>query len=685
MIESGIRKALGQNVDKVDDIPGFWNWLRFDTLVPELFDQTDVYGDVETNKTFWSRVLTFNQLQGPLVLEQSRSKKMPCASEIISGMICYPQKSASSSSFGRNVTVHVATPSPLEYAGGNVTLKQREASYASAFIPVAEHDMADGRRLRPLRTSFDRFLPKGPASDEDKFRVVIFPNTPRVLIDEHLSYLYEKGWIDEQTKEVSIKALLLNAEVGRPRLEQYQVSFRFSRGGGIFARMTLESIFLLFAAGNFNLFLDLLWVCCLIFSTLVEIRNVFRATRNKRCTRMFSQFWSLLQWTIIVVGWIIVMSYLYQNVLRIEVVRILKIVIANQKDDIPAEMDEVGNDLFQATDAMAWFSAWFRLILADYHLCLMFRFFSAFQAQPRLGVVTSTLEASVVDIAHFLVVLLPTFMAFSITGSFIFGRRMREFATFNEAIGICFKMIMEGEYDWNNLSKEHFWTAALWTWSFMLIMVMLMLNMVLAIVMDVYTMMHKRVGQSETVWASLKNLIARAYLWRKWVSTSQVLARLDTMDSFISREDLLTEFPGMTEHQLQRIMSDCYITTAAGTMLDTELGDTKTLMMSIKLAVDKFNEDVYQLGKEKDERQEAKNDTNYERKSVHPDKETWLHKVSKQMASQNHFMVQVQWMLQQLQWQWRVMEAVHGSDFKWGKVNIQSDPSSAESSSVEEL
>ena len=45
-------------------------------------------------------------------------------------------------------------------------------------------------------------------------------------------------------------------------------------------------------------------------------------------------------------------------VLRIEVVRILKIVIANQKDDIPAEMDEVGNDLFQATDAMAWFSAW---------------------------------------------------------------------------------------------------------------------------------------------------------------------------------------------------------------------------------------------------------------------------------------------------------------------------------------
>jgi hypothetical protein len=468
MIESGLRKALGHNLDKVNDIPGLWNWLRFDTVVPELFDQANTPG-VGRNKTFWSRVLVYNQLQGPMLLEQSRSERMPCDYGVIGDMFCHPQSSTSRSSYGRNVTVAVGTPTPGEYSGGNVSLKRRQEYYASGFTAV---EKTSDRRLRAMRTEYMNYLPSGSTKDDDKFRVFVYPNTPRAQIDEHFSYLYHKGWLDVQTKEVVLKALLLNAEVGRARLEQFQVIFRFSRGGGIFTRLTMESLFLEFSAGMMSLGTDAMWLICLVTMTIMECRRFRTMVKNMGCRKSMSSMWTVLQWAIIIVGWIIVLSYLYQHRQRLVVAEKLQDVTKNQKADIPAEDNQMGQELFEATDLMLGFSSWFRIMLADYHLLLMFRFFTAFHAQPRLGVVTSTLQNSIVDIAHFLAVLLPTFMSYAISGCFIFGRRMESFATFDSAIGICFKMALEGEYDWPELSTEHFWTACLWTWTFMLLMVL---------------------------------------------------------------------------------------------------------------------------------------------------------------------------------------------------------------------
>ena len=82
---------------------------------------------------------------------------------------------------------------------------------------------------------------------------------------------------------------------------------------------------------------------------------------------------------------------------------------------------------------------------AGYCLLCMVRFFTSFSAQPRLAVVTTTLEVSAFDIVHFLVVLAPTWFAYALAGCFIFGRRMEEFATIDASVGYCFKLMIEGE------------------------------------------------------------------------------------------------------------------------------------------------------------------------------------------------------------------------------------------------
>lgn len=667
MIESGLRKALGNNLGEVDNIPQLWNYLS-QTLVPELFDQDDYFGNPEPNKTYWSRVLTYNQLQGPLVLSQSRSKKEPCqdGKGIIGDMICYPQKTTSTETFGRNVTFNVAPPNPQEYAGGNVTLAQREALYASSFSPASASKQ---RRLRLMRTEYMGWMPGGAADSDDEFRVLMYPNTWKSSIQEQLSYLFERGWLDAQSKQVQVKALLLNAEVGRPRLEQFQVLFRFSRGGGVFARMTLESLFLEFADGMMTLFFDFAWVTCLCFVTGLEIRNAVRSCKQKQCAKNCAKFWTILQWLIIVGGWLNVLGYLYQNSLRSTVRGDLKDVIDLHNKDIPAEGTTLGQDLNENTDAMLSMSSWFRILIAEYHLILMFRFFTAFHSQPRLGVVTSTLEASIVDIIHFLVVLLPTFMAYAISGCFIFGRRMEEFSNFNDAIGLCFKMAMEGEYDWDALSTEHYWTAALWTWTFMLLIVLLMLNMVLAIVMDVYTEMRKNAGQSETVLTTLKHFINSIWWSRSWVSYKDLIGKMEIMDRQLSREELLKIFPGMCEAQLKGLIHACRCQIEVASSQDTELKDSMKMTMAIKLAIDQVNEEINQLYENSNAEVDDYAMSKFEAST---EKRGWLQETAEQMAAQNHWMLSVQWQLQQLQWQWQAIEAMHGTDVRFDNLKDSS-------------
>ena len=53
---------------------------------------------------------------------------------------------------------------------------------------------------------------------------------------------------------------------------------------------------------------------------------------------------------------------------------------------------------------MAGFLSLYRLFIAQYTIMLLFRFFQAFNAQPRLAVVTKTVLSSFTDFVHFFVV-----------------------------------------------------------------------------------------------------------------------------------------------------------------------------------------------------------------------------------------------------------------------------------------
>mmetsp|Transcript_43302 Transcript_43302/g.94327 ORF Transcript_43302/g.94327 Transcript_43302/m.94327 type:complete len:805 (+) Transcript_43302:121-2535(+) len=651
LIESGLRDFLSDGLDEVSTIPVLWDWVN-QTLVPRLFLQTDWDGIPLDDKMKWSRVLIYNYLQGPVVFEQLRSERARCqeGKGVAGHMFCYDKFSSSTATFGRTSNFTIPVPVEHEYSSGSVSYEERQAYYKSAF----EHDFnrrLASRRLTPMRQEFQSRLPTTETGD-DYFRTFIYANTNYSLIQDHINYLYDKGWLDPQSKSMSVKALLLNAEVGRPRLEQVRIMFWFSRGGSVFTRIQLESLFLERYSSFISLMADILFMIMLSMITIVELRKLRTSFMERTLMSGGFRAWNALQCFIIVCGWAVILIPFAENANLTELTRRFREVVVAQVDDVPADLNLLGKELHGVADSMVSNMSWYRPLLAEYHLVLMFRFFAAFSAQPRLGVVIRTLQRCLIDIVHFLIVLIPTFMAYAMSGMLIFGRRLEEFSTLQGSIGVCVKLLMEGEYDWDRLSADFWWTAAFWVWTFVILLVLCMLNMILAIVLEVYTQMRKRDGHGETVWQTAMTAIRMMRSWREWVSTRELIERAATLEENFSLEDLRRVFPKMCSAQAAMLHQACL--EAAG--VDSYGGeDQGSMTAGVQLGLASLRQTVREL------HQEEQEDNSEVFAFRNPDTNRgWLQDISEQMALQNHWLLSLQWQLQNLEWQWQSMDALYG-------------------------
>jgi hypothetical protein len=340
-------------------------------------------------------------------------------------------------------------------------------------------------------------------------------------------------------------------------------------------------------------------------------------------------------------------------------------------DDIPPELNPLGPQLHNDAGTVAWSAAWLSIIVAQYHLLLMVRFFVAFRAQPRLGVVVNTLEACLIDILHFMVILVPTFAAYAISGCFIFGRRLEEFSNISAAVGFCFKILTETEYDWPAMAEEHFWTTVMWIWSFMLFLALLMLNMVLAIILDVYSEQRKLTGKSETINSTIRSYYIMLRNRKRWVMPGTLMKELSGMPRMISREEFVKKFPGMPDTQVERLVHEAREAAANVHAGPQQMKHTSCLTMALKVSIDRVADDIDEL----DSGSYAPAE-DISQKNATP---SWMDEISSELARQSHSMLTLQWRLQQLNWAWQAMDAAHGAGTVFDLTAIQSGTTSTKS------
>mmetsp|Transcript_58565 Transcript_58565/g.110195 ORF Transcript_58565/g.110195 Transcript_58565/m.110195 type:complete len:783 (+) Transcript_58565:142-2490(+) len=648
LLESPLRDHLVPPLQEVLTIKDVWNYME-ETFIPTFFRQTDMYG-IPSDRKDWSRVFTYNQVKGAVALEQERSIAQPCDHELSEHMVCYPQTKFSEAPFGRKIS--------------DLTLNLSVITDFDEGFTV--HKTDSGRRLRVMREEISRWLPpKAPA--DSKFVFYLHPSSSITEIDQRIAYLKERGWLDDQSTRLTIKALVLNAEISPPRIETVKAIFSFSRGGGVFATMRFETLFLRSHSSTTSKVVDVMWVLMLCVMTGYAFFDACIACRRKRCREHMRKLVNVLAWVNVILSWFNILGFIVQDSYREQVNSKL------EELDAAADNEELARSLapemHKLSDDMVNFAMWYRLLITYMNILLMIRCFLVLEFQPRLAVVIATLKATSIDLAHFLIVFIPTFLAYAIAGMCIFGRRVDAFSSLDRAIGTCFKIAMESEYDWETLSAEDFMTTASWVWTFLLLIVLLLLNMVLAIIMDVYTEVRNAAGNSETVWENIKFIVKRIWLWRDWVSDDQLLAQLEKMPRALTDKEFRQAFPTMTPTQYRRMMNTA--TSKAQTSMRTGLHDSFLAHMTaaIKVGLDGASQALQKIKKEQKAIKVVGKRSNA----------MCVEDIMQSIAVQNHWMTSVQTQLDNLRALTRTKDFSHEiEDFDFLDIPEQEEEAMAE-------
>jgi hypothetical protein len=323
-------------------------------------------------------------------------------------------------------------------------------------------------------------------------------------------------------------------------------------------------------------------------------------------------------------------------------------------------------DLGKVADDLTNFSMWYRLLITYMNLFLMLRCFLILEFQPRLAVVVATLKATSIDLAHFLIVFVPTFLAYAIAGMCIFGRRVEEFSSLERSIGTCFKIAMESEFQWIKLSEEDFLTSASWVWTFLLLIVLLMLNMVLAIIMDVYTEVRNAAGNSETVLENIKFLGKRMWLWREWVSDDKLLEVLSEMPRALTGQEFRKAFPGMTDIQYKRLMNTAVSKAQISMRTGLHNSFLTNMTAAIKVGLDQSSNMLARLKKDQEEFKVTGSDR--------PDS-ICIEDIMQSVAVQNHWMTSVQTQLDALRIQTRTKDPDRHQNQEQDSKQLEKAPS----------
>jgi hypothetical protein len=223
-------------------------------------------------------------------------------------------------------------------------------------------------------------------------------------------------------------------------------------------------------------------------------------------------------------------------------------------------------------------------------LILIVRFFKAFQAQPRLAVVTNTVMFSLTDIFHFMIVLITFFVTYAVSGMFLFGHRLFEYSELKFALNQCF-MIMLGNIDYHRLSSEHPTTAGLWIWSYVVFVSIIMLNMALAIVMDVHSVVAADASNAPMLWTQISDSSKRWKSRRGWISFGTIINQIRQMDDkieFLTPDQLRVVMPEMPVHQAIELIAEAAASEIAEEQRGLSLSQAFKMLRWIKRHIKRF-------------------------------------------------------------------------------------------------
>lgn len=274
---------------------------------------------------------------------------------------------------------------------------------------------------------------------------------------------------------------------------------------------------------------DIVFIVMLALLFLGVVFGVCSSLRRRgwrRGLRASCTPWMLIDWVVIFMALLVVLMYMY----RVELTRGLHKLASDLPDfNLAARMSKdelenrVGNSTLkswaayqQRLDAMVDQASlialamddlrWYASVMSAF-MCL--RCLRAFRANPRLNIVLSTVQKAFTDFTHFALVLFAILCGFVVVAHSLFGRHIQEFSTFGQAFHTTFLMMMGFLFD---DFKDRMFSlggslAVVWTLGFQVVVTLILLDMILAIVLDVYFQVRALAGAAPSLAEQAQGII----------------------------------------------------------------------------------------------------------------------------------------------------------------------------------
>jgi hypothetical protein len=423
-----------------------------------------------------------------------------------------------------------------------------------------------GYFLKPERHS-SLFIKKDLINRPGAETVYLKSRVSQSNVRKQLRALEDRVWFSPYTSKIEVLFTLYNAH-----LDIFSATYLvivMNRGGHMYKMVEPISTQLTLYRHPLSYVVDIL-LAMLMFKIVVdegrEIRRAVKVEGFRAGMRSYIGPANAVDW--IGVFYFVFLLFFWFGHVRI--VGALRDALAAADINTPGSFTTDGDrdDYYDAVDDWVRSDTGLRVVLAIFPFIIGFRFFKVFSLQPRLGVVTATLRDATLDIAHFFVVFASIFMVFVTSGMLLFGQEMADFANFGRSLNTVFRIMM-GDFDWAAMSVVGRQQAGFWFWGFTWLVNLIMLNMLLAIVMDVYTQVKGRIpGDAETMWSQVAEIVHR---WGEIRSGRQIRLEsiLDALERHhpegddleeerITTERFMTIVPGIPEHQAVRLLISTY-------------------------------------------------------------------------------------------------------------------------------
>jgi len=137
------------------------------------------------------------------------------------------------------------------------------------------------------------------------------------------------------------------------------------------------------------------------------------------------------------------------------------------------------------------------------------RMLKAMDFQPRLGIVTRSLLYAGSDLGHFFVMSGSVFLSYVLMGHLLFGQYIDSFSSVQNSLTTCFALVL-GEIDVNGdlqtLPGIMQSVGALYFWTYMILVFLVLLNFLLAIIVDAFSEVKSRTGDTIGVPAEITRI-----------------------------------------------------------------------------------------------------------------------------------------------------------------------------------